>query len=514
MKSRHAPGKLARSIVSNWATFLFSAGINFFVSPIVVGTLGETQYGAWVLLISMVGYLGLLDLGVRGAVTRYVAKFYAGDDHESATRLYSSALRIFTIAGGIAILASVVLAALADRIFNIPPELLQIGRVVTVISGVSVAVTLISGVFGGVIIGLERFDYFNVTEFVLSAARAIAVVTVLKTGNGLIALALVQLAATAARAILNVYLTRKLYPALKLTTWTWDRESARLIFSFGLTSSLLQATGALMLYSDSLVIGSLLPLGMITYFSIGGSLSEYARALVSGVSQTLSPRISALEASGKQSDLRTAVLTSARISSLVVMPIVVVFVLRGASFIGLWMGPNYSELSGKVLTVLSVTLATISGYQIVTAAMLGMSRQGGLIPVFLVEAVVNLLLSVLWVRTYGVLGTAVATAVPRVIISVLVGPWFVKRHLALGLREFWTSAYVRPVLAMAPFAAATFAIERFWPSHNLLMFFLSVFASLPLALIGSWFVCLSRREREMIAGFISRQRQTAVPAEP
>lgn len=72
---------LVRSIVSNWVTFLFSAGVNFVVSPIVVRSLGETQYGAWSLLTSMVGYLGLLDLGVRSAVTRYIAKFYASGEH-------------------------------------------------------------------------------------------------------------------------------------------------------------------------------------------------------------------------------------------------------------------------------------------------------------------------------------------------------------------------------------------------------------------------------------------------
>src|SRR3954469_14718753 len=102
MASRAGSRGLVRSIVSNWVTFLFSAAVNFVVSPIVVRSLGETQYGAWVLLISMVGYLGLLDLGVRSAVTRYVAKFHASGDHEAAGRLYASALRIFAIGGVIA----------------------------------------------------------------------------------------------------------------------------------------------------------------------------------------------------------------------------------------------------------------------------------------------------------------------------------------------------------------------------------------------------------------------------
>ena len=511
MDSRRGSRGLVRSIASNWMTFLFSGGINFVVSPIIVRSLGETQYGAWALLISMVGYLGLLDLGVRSAVTRYIAKFHAGGDHERANRLYSAALRIFAVAGTVAVVLSFGMAALLGHVFNIPPELIGTARVVTVISGVTVAIALVSGVFGGVVIGLERFDYYNAIEIIISAVRALTIVTVLKTGNGLIALALVQLGAGLARGLANVWFSWKLYPQLHLSPRGWDRESAKLIFQFGLAASLLHVMGSLMLYSDSLVIGAFLPIGMITYFSIASGLSEYARSIVSGVSTTLTPRISALQAGGQQSDLQVALLTTARVSSLVVLPIVVTFVLRGASFIGLWMGPQYAELSGQILIVLSATLATLSGYQIVTAAMLGMGRQSGLIPVFIVEAVTNLVLSVIWVRAFGVIGTAMATMIPRVIISTLVGPWYVKRHLAMSLRKFWLHAFIQPALAMVPFAIATYTIERFWPARNLAVFFLQVFAVLPIMLITSWYVCLSRSERTAVAGLLARPVRRADP---
>ena len=273
--------------------------------------------------------------------------------------------------------------------------------------------------------------------------------------------------------------------------------------------------GSLMLYSDSLVIGAFLPIGMVTYFSIAGGLSEYARSIVSGVSQTLTPRISSLQAGGQQSDLRHAVLTSARVSSLVVYPIVVTFVIRGGAFIGLWMGPQYADLAGRILVVLSATLATLSGYQIVTAAMLGINRQAGLIPVFIAEASSNLVLSVIWVRMYGVIGTAFATAIPRVMIGTLVGPWYVKRHLGLSVRTFWVRVYVQPALAMLPFAAATYAVQRYWPARNLAVFFLQVLLILPIALVASWFVCLTTEERSAIGRVLLRPARRAAPvAEP
>jgi O-antigen/teichoic acid export membrane protein len=491
-------------VLSNWGTFAFSAAVNFVLSPIVVRSLGETQYGAWVLLASMVGYLGLLDLGVRAAVTRYIAQFHAAAEHSRASLLYASALRIFSLAGVTAILISAVLAILVGRVFSVPPELVEVARVVAVLSGVSVAISLISGVFGGVLIGLERFDYNNAIEIVVGALRAIGVLVVLKLGYGLIALALIQVVTSILRLLANIHFTRRLYPQLDLSSWTWDRDSARLVFKFGLSASLLHVTGSLMLYSDSLVIGAFLPVGMVTYFAIAGNLNDYARAVVSGISGTLSPRISALQAGGHRSSLQNAFLMSARLASLVVLPIVVTFLVRGASFIGLWMGPEYAVLSGQVLQVLALTLVPLAGYQVVTAALFGINKHGALIPVFLAEAAVNLVLSVLLVRRYGVVGTAIGTLVPRLIISTLIGPWLMRRHLGISLRAFWLAAFVQPILAMIPFAAASMTMERLYPAHSLAVYFGQVILLLPFVAISTWYICLSVEERARLRRALGR----------
>jgi O-antigen/teichoic acid export membrane protein len=505
--TRERPNRLARSIVSNWVTFVFSAVVNFVLSPIIVRTLGETQYGAWVLLVSMVGYLGLLDIGVRSAVTRYMAKFHAAADHESATRLYAAALRIFSIAAVVALLVSAVMAGLVGKAFQVPPELIGIARVVALLGGLSIGISLISGVYGGVLIGLERFDYNNGIEIVIGSLRAIGVLVALKTGQGLIGLALVQLVATIARALANVYYARRLYPELNLTAWKWDSASGSLIFKFGLSASLLHVSGSLMLYSDSLVIGAFLPIGMVTYFAIAGNLTEYARSVVSGISQTLTPRISALHAAGHEADLRSALMTNARLSTVVVLPIAATLAIRGASFIALWMGAEYAPLGGRILLVLSVTLATLAGYQVPSAAMFGISRHGGLIPVAIGEALCNLGLSIVLVRQYGVIGTAIGTMVPRMIVSILVGPWYVRHTLGISLRTFWTSVFLRPMIAIIPFAIASYVVERQYPAHNMATYFGQVALLVPVAVAFDWLICTSADERTAL-----RRGRRRVPA--
>ena len=494
---------LTRSVLSNWGAFVFSALVNLFLSPYVVRSLGNTAYGAWALLGSMVGYLGLLDLGVRISVTRYIARFQAAGAHDSSRRVYSSALLIFTLAGAVAILLSGVLALMLGRgALQIPPEFVRIGQVVALLGGLNVAVSLVSGVFGGVLIGLERFDYSNAIEIGVGAARAVAVVLALHFGYGLIMLALVQLAATLIRGGANYSLSHRFYPELGLPTWKWDPEYLRLVFAFGISASFIHVTGALMVYSDSLVIGALLPVGMVTYFAIAGNLYDYSRSVPGGIALTIAPRLSALDARGEHPVLKDTLVAAARLSTIVTLPIAVTFMVRGSSFIGLWMGPTYADLSGRVLWVLALTLWTTGGYQIVSAAMIGLNKHSGLIPILIVEALSNLVLSVIWVRMYGVIGTAIGTAVPRTIVSTIVGPLYVRRTVGIPLHRFWLAVFVQPALAIIPFAVVSYATERLFPAGNVLAFFAQVAAALPIAALGTWYICFSPAERSTWAALL------------
>ena len=107
------------------------------------------------------------------------------------------------------------------------------------------------------LIGLERFDYNNAIEIAVATIRTIGVVVALMNGQGLIGLAIVQRPiATTVRIAASIWATRALYPELHLASFEWDRDSARLLLTFGLTASLLHVSSAVMFYSDSLVIGA------------------------------------------------------------------------------------------------------------------------------------------------------------------------------------------------------------------------------------------------------------------
>jgi len=495
-----------RNVLSNWGAYVLGAVVNFFLAPFVVHSLGDASYGIWVLLGSLVGYLGLLDLGVRSAVTRYVARLHAQKDHDEASRVASSALGIFTVAGLVAIAAATVVAVVIDRVFQVPRDLVVAARVVVVLGGINVAVALVSGVFGGAVVGLQRFDRANAVEIVVGAFRVVAIVLTLKAGLGLVALAGINLAASLLSGSAMYWLSRRLYPELRVVFGEFRRRHVNTILTFSISVLLLQASGMLILYTDSVVIGASLPVGMITLFAIAANLVEYARSLVSGISYTVTPWVSALQARDALHEVQQVLLDAARIATLVVLPIVITFMLRGSTFIGLWMGPEYAGPSGEVLRILGLALSLAVGYQVMVATMMGISRHDGLVAAFAIEAVCNIGLSVVWVQRYGIIGVAWGTTVPRVIATVVFAPWYTRRVLGTPISRFWLDAWIRPAAAMILFAGGSYLVERWWIPTNLLYYFTQVALVLPLAAVGAWTVGITKKEKEALLSRVFGER--------
>jgi O-antigen/teichoic acid export membrane protein len=502
---------LVRNVITNWSAFLVSAVINLTLSPFVVHSLGDTAYGAWVLLGSMVGYLGLLDLGVRGAVMRYVAHYHAKGEHRQAGQLASAALTVFSRAALGAILLGVVLAAVVGRVFELPPGMVATARVVAIIGSVNVAFALVGGVFGGIVGGRQRFDYSNGIEVALAVLRAAGVVLTLKLNGGLVALAVVQLAVSALRLAADYWLSRVVYPELRISLRGTDREHLRLVLTYGLTSTALHVSGQVMLYSDSLVIGAMLPTALVTYFAIAANLADYGRQAIGGIARALAPMVSAIQAVGENARVRHSLLSSGRVTTLLIMPIAVTFIFRGSTFIGLWMGSQYAGPTGRVLAILAVFMTCHAGYQVMTVSMMAVNRHRGLIPVFVGDAVCNVALSVLLVPRLGIIGSALGTLIPQLVATLLVAPWYVRRHLGIPMSEYWLNIHVRPALAVVPFALASVLVERLWPASNLVIYFSQIVVILPFALLGAWLVALRPEERRFIAGLIPRRTLAVEP---
>ncbi len=502
-----------RNVLANWTGYAVGVLVNFFLSPLIVHHLGPSAYGVWTLLVTLIAYLGLLDLGIRSAVTRYVARSESQGDHETGPQMASTALAIFTPLAGAALVAAAALGLIAPSVFHIPAEYRATTVVVATLVGASTGIALVSGALGGVIVGLQRFDLVCAVDVTTTLVRAALVLGVVAAGGGLVELAGVQLLASLTGALLTAGVGLRVYPGLRLRP-RWSRPHLRLIVAYGGYAFVAQLASATIERAGMIVLGVFLPMTAVTVFAIASGLIDYARALAGGIRTTLAPRASALEGLGQADALGALTLQGARFSTLLVLPIAATFVVRGASFIGLWMGEAYGAPSGRVLAILAVRLVFLAATGAAANVMLGASRERAVAAIFVAEAAVNVATMLGLVQSFGVLGVAWGTTVPTVAAAVVVWPWLLRQSFGVGVRRYVFAAWGRPIAAVLPFVGATALVERVWPASHLVVFVAQTALLIPLALVGLWYVGLSATERRGCLDVIRAWRLSArrIPA--
>lgn len=498
MSNKTSSLQFARNVVANWSAFLYVAGISFFLTPFIVHSLGEVAYGVWTLLVSLVGYLGLVDFGVRGAVTRYVAHHHAANRPGESSRAVSAGILLFGLFGLLAVICAAGAAVLAPHVFNIPAALIDEARIVILLGGLNVAIALVGGVFGGVVAGLQRFDVRSGIEILTTTVRAGAVLIALSAGYGLITLALIQLLSSILVGSASWVAARRLYPEVRPVFRGPLKPEMRILLSFGAFSSLIHISGVLIYYSDSLVIAAFLPIGLVTFYAIATSLCNYAGQVVSALSTVMTPRISALEVDGGRTLAETAV-GIARIATLVTTPIAMTFYWRGESFVSLWIGSEYGAKSGEVLRLLAAVVWLGGIRSVLVATIMGVNKHRFLVPGLALESVCNLLLSILLVGSLGLAGVALGTLIPSLVVTGGYLPYCLRKTIGVRVAGFYRDALLLPTVACIPFALATALVEQSLPAKDLTTFFIQVAMLLPLVPAIAMTLCLTPSEKVQLA---------------
>ena len=472
--------RIAWNVMSNWMSLAITTLVGFFLAPFVVHHLGNVVYGVWVIIMSLVGYMNLLDLGLQSAVIRFVSKGTAQQNDDESSQTVSGALWIRLWISLAVICLGLVLAAEFHRIFVIPAALQRVTGIAVAVSAVTVAMNLCSGVFRGVLAALHRYDLTSGISVLQTTLRAIGIVVLLRAGYGILALALCVFVASLIADAGMVGLCFWVYPRLRVLFRPPDRATLRKLWSYSSYVFVINVAVQIVYYTDNIVVGAFLSPSAVTLYAIGGILIGYARQIVGSMTTTFAPLASTFEAEAKYSHLQGLLIHGTRAALIVSLPIEVALFLRGETFIRLWMGAQYAHPSGTVMKILLLSVMFTSANATSYGVVYGMEKLKKVALWAITEGVANLTLSVILVHRIGIYGVAWGTSIPSVFIELFLWPIFVCRLVAIPVRTYLWQTWVKTSLAVIPFGLACAVTERFWLTHNLGTFFLQITAMLPL----------------------------------
>jgi O-antigen/teichoic acid export membrane protein len=369
------------------------------------------------------------------------------------------------------------------HIFKVPPELVRDAREAMLIVGATTAVAMPLGVMGGVLTALNRLDLQTYTNLLQTGIRVIGVVIVLRGHHGIVALALCEFAATLVSRSLQVWLAFRIYPEIRIQLTRPKKETFQKIWSYSSYSFLITIAVRLVYQTDNLVVGAFVSTAAVAFYAIANALCGYATQVVTSMSGTFVPAASTFEAAGDKGRLLMLYKNGTRAMIMVSLPMMITLILRGRSFIGLWMGPQYAHSSGIVLVILSIPLFFSFANQTAGAIAFGIEKHKTMAMWATGEGVANLAFSILLVHWYGIYGVAIGTLIPSLFVQLGFWPRYISKLVGLSPSEVVWNTWGPTILASIPFAAASWAAETFYPAHSLFIFLLQTLALLPLFIL-------------------------------
>ena len=505
---------IARNVATNWMWFTLVLASGLIVPRLIGQHQGKVMLGVWDLGWSLGFYVGLFSLGLTSAVTRYVAQHRTLGDWEGFNRIVNTGLLMMSIGSAVGIMCSVGFAALTPWLIqDAPPETVHAARQMVLLLSFGAALQLPGTVFGGVITGHERYDLHNLIRGTFDALVLAAMILLLVTGHSLVTLAWVVLLAEIPNFCTRLWMAHRLSPHLRLASTFLDWGTARDMVVFSGKAVLQWAANSTLYQLNGILVSVFMGPATLAVYSRQRVLVFQAVRFIRQYASVFAPSSSALNATGDMPALRRLMLNSSRYGMYFTLPIMLLLMIMGGPLVDLWMKPGYA--APAILAIMAIGhLLAVPQYGVYTILM-GMGRHG-LPAVFdSVGAAISVVLALLLmgVADAGMVGGALAMAIPVAFMGGIVVPAYACRIMKLGPVEYLRNAMLGPVLANIPFAVCLLTVRLALPRDPYHALLLGSAAGAALNLLIYWKWALPPEIRQKLLerlGF--RKTSSVVPA--
>jgi O-antigen/teichoic acid export membrane protein len=496
--------RIGWSILANYASL--GASILFYIAllPYVNARLGSDTLGAWTIVLSAVGYLKLLDLGVGPATARFVAQSPSPDE---TNRIVATNIAILVIASLLATVAAVGLVIAATTgVFGHEHGLTAAMGIATI----STALQVPLNIFGNVLFGLHRLVERNAFLVARVLGSAIAIVLTVELGGGLVAFvgaaAATELAVMLVQAAYCTVRIRALRPRRRHVEWRRAPALARFSGAVGAMTVAAQ----ILFYSDALVIGAARGPHAAGVYAPAMRGAEGASSVLSQFVDVFMPVFAGLQVDQREDRSRALLERGMRISVVAGFPLLALLIGLGSPLLHAWVGDGFGgAVAPLAMLAAALTFTAPLRFGVIWAIGTGRLRRVALTTIG--EAAANLALSIALVGPLGLSGVALATLIAALIANGVILPNFILPDAGLGR---W-STFWRPV---------AIGIATMLPAIALLRYVITpaVVGSRPLtalATIGSITLCLTvlaallltRDERQMARRRLTRRPVLLTP---
>src|SRR5829696_1656859 len=506
---------LRRNVVLIYGVYAATLVSGLVITPIILDALGTEQFGIWALIGSVLGFIGLLDLGIGPSVIRFAAEQRGRDARGETSELTSTAFAIYLGLALVTMVLAFALAILLPHVVEISDDYVRAAQLALVISVGTFVIRFPIGLFNFLLAGQQRYDVLNIGNLLGSLLYfGLAVAVLYVAGGGLVALAVITTVVTAFRLLLPLLWLRRELPDLQLRRSLVTRRQARELLAFSSRNMLIQVASKVVFSTDVIVVSIIL--GSVAAGVYGIPAKLFALAFGVGIASTtlLFPLLSELEGADERERQERYLLAGVRLGLAVVVAVGLPLVFLPDRFLEAWLPSDFDvDTAAPILAVLMVSLLFAQPGHLLAQFLVARGRHGRLAVARLATVAVNLLLSVGLAYWVGLWGVAVATLATEALSVLLVMPYLLRRESTASLSEL-AAAWLSPVALGALAALPTLVLAGQIVDIDTLLEFIAVglvWLAVYSALV--WRFVTHEPERRMLTASFRRSSPAVVAEE-
>jgi O-antigen/teichoic acid export membrane protein len=409
--------------------------------PLVVAGLGEAGYGLYSLVTAIVGYFAVIDINVTAGSVKYMAGQHARGEHREVAATFCFGLVVYLVIGVVGALGIFAGAhMLVTRVFAVPPALTLEATACLQLAALGFLFGQLQSYLNSVPQGLMRFDVSGRIEMVFGTLVPLLTVAVLLMGYGLLEVIALRVLASSVHCLVLWRGIRRLLPELR---WRWPGEGLRAnILGFSAWSCLSRFAALSYAHADKLIIGALVGVTGLAYFTVASTLANRVLGLTFRLSGIFFPAASALAAGGELARLDRAYLKATRYVVYLNASMLVLLAVFAYPLLALWMGAEFARNGAAVLALIALAqfIDSLTSLPSLVNDGMGHPRLSGLFA--LARALAGLGIVYLGVAGWGIVGAAWGHLAASIVFTLAFIVVVHGRTVPTGLVRLCTRAYL------------------------------------------------------------------------
>jgi O-antigen/teichoic acid export membrane protein len=465
--------------------------VAIFSIPLLIKEIGVDRFGILTIAWIIIGYFSLFDLGLGRALTQLVAEKLGSDKSDELPQLIWTASLLMILLG---IFGTVVLIVISPWLvysaLKIPPELQTETLQSFNLLALSIPFVTSTAGFVGVLSALQRFDLINYVRIPSGLLMYLGPLAILPWSKNLIAIISVLLITRFCTWGIHISQCLHCLPGLSHQKFAFQQKSLKPLLRFGGWMTITNIVGPVMVYLDRFLIGSILSVTAVAYYTTPYELITKLHIIPSAIVSVLFPAFSSTFLIDKEQTTKLFY-RGLKYIFIILFPVISLISFLANSGLKLWLGADFAQNSTFVLQWLAFGMLFNSFAQIPFAFIQGIGRPDVTSKIHLFELPLYLLVLTGLTARFGINGAAVAWVL-RVIIDVVI-LYVVSCHFfQIKFFTHWKNLMILSLVVVVMFS--TFLLP-FNETFKVSIFCLSI----GVYLFATWRFLLNEDERTFIA---------------